>query len=117
MSYTPTNWENLPSTNTPINATNLNNIETGLDNLQDLIIYRDVDISVTTIQDGFAQSSITPPAITGYTLLSASIINNGFSYRPVASITTFSTSNIGVTTYSNTAATVTIRVRILYIKS
>lgn len=30
MSYTKTTWENLPSTNTPINATNLNKIENGI---------------------------------------------------------------------------------------
>ena len=30
MAYTKTNWENLPSTNTPVNATNLNKIETGI---------------------------------------------------------------------------------------
>ena len=30
MAYTKTNWENSPSTNTPINATNLNKIENEL---------------------------------------------------------------------------------------
>jgi len=30
MAYTTTNWENLPSTNTPINETNLNKIENGV---------------------------------------------------------------------------------------
>ena len=30
MTYTKTVWEDLPSTNTPINATNLNNIESGV---------------------------------------------------------------------------------------
>lgn len=30
MSYTKTNWENSPSTKTPLNAENLNNIETGV---------------------------------------------------------------------------------------
>ena len=33
MAYTKTNWENLPSTNTPVNATNLNKIETQLGNV------------------------------------------------------------------------------------
>lgn len=32
MSYTKTNWENLPSTNTPLNASNLNKIESELVN-------------------------------------------------------------------------------------
>lgn len=33
MSYNKTIWKNLPSTNTPINKTNLNKIENELDNL------------------------------------------------------------------------------------
>lgn len=31
MAYTKTNWENSPSTNTPISAANLNNIEDGVE--------------------------------------------------------------------------------------
>lgn len=31
MAYSKTNWENLPSTNTPINQTNLNKIENELE--------------------------------------------------------------------------------------
>ena len=34
MAYTKTNWENLPSTNTPLNANNLNKIENELINLE-----------------------------------------------------------------------------------
>ena len=30
MAYTKTNWQNLPNTTTPVNATNLNHIETGI---------------------------------------------------------------------------------------
>ena len=30
MSYSKTNWQNLPNTSTPINATNLNKMETGI---------------------------------------------------------------------------------------
>lgn len=37
--YVKTNWENLPSTNTPINATNLNKIETELETLDNYSIY------------------------------------------------------------------------------
>lgn len=32
MSYTRVNWENLPSTNTPVNATNLNKMDAGIAN-------------------------------------------------------------------------------------
>jgi hypothetical protein len=35
MSYTKTNWENSPSTKTPLNAENLNNIETGVSALHE----------------------------------------------------------------------------------
>lgn len=33
MSYIKTEWENLPSTNTAVNARNLNNIENGIEDL------------------------------------------------------------------------------------
>lgn len=33
MSYTRVNWENLPSTNTPLNATNLNKMDKGIADL------------------------------------------------------------------------------------
>lgn len=37
MSYTRINWENTPSTNTPLNADNLNNMDAALANLDNLI--------------------------------------------------------------------------------
>lgn len=39
MSYTKTNWQDLPNTTTPINATNLNKIETELETLDNYSIY------------------------------------------------------------------------------
>lgn len=33
MAYTRVNWENLPSTNTPLNATNLNKMDAGIASL------------------------------------------------------------------------------------
>lgn len=33
MAYTRVNWENLPSTNTPVNAENLNKMDAGIANL------------------------------------------------------------------------------------
>ena len=33
MAYTRVNWENLPSTNTPVNATNLNKMDAGIKDL------------------------------------------------------------------------------------
>ncbi|HGJ5875013.1 MAG TPA: hypothetical protein ACHBY4_15005 [Arsenophonus apicola] len=37
MSYTKTNWENSPSTKTPLNAENLNNIEAGVSALHEAL--------------------------------------------------------------------------------
>lgn len=39
MAYERTNWKDSPSTDTPITASNLNNIESGIVNLQPYIIY------------------------------------------------------------------------------
>lgn len=36
-SYTKTVWQDLPNTTTPVNATNLNNIENGIENLENEI--------------------------------------------------------------------------------
>ena len=38
MAYTKTTWENLPSTNTPVNATNLNKIENGIKENDDKLL-------------------------------------------------------------------------------
>jgi hypothetical protein len=57
MSYTKTNWENLPSTNTPINATNLNKIEQGIkDNADDITLLKPV---VLYANETGSNSSIT----------------------------------------------------------
>ncbi|WP_334472582.1 hypothetical protein [Arsenophonus sp. PmNCSU2021_1] len=37
MSYTKTNWENSPSTKIPLNAENMNNIETGVSALHEAL--------------------------------------------------------------------------------
>lgn len=37
MAYTPTKWENSPSTNTPVNADNLNKLEQGVKDLHDAL--------------------------------------------------------------------------------
>lgn len=37
MAYTKTVWENLPSTNTPINANNLNKIEDGIEDIEEQV--------------------------------------------------------------------------------
>ena len=37
MTYVPTKWENSPSTNTPLNADNLNKLEQGVKDLHDAL--------------------------------------------------------------------------------
>lgn len=37
MTYTPTKWEDLPSTNTPLNADNMNKLEQGVKALHDAL--------------------------------------------------------------------------------
>ena len=37
MAYTPTNWENSPSTSTPLNADNLNKLEQAVKALHDAL--------------------------------------------------------------------------------
>lgn len=48
MAYNKTTWENLPSTNTPITASNLNNIENEVKFLDDNTIYDNTEKVVGT---------------------------------------------------------------------
>ena len=50
MAYSKTTWENLPSTNTPLNATNLNKIETELDKLDPSTAYTQATGKYTTAE-------------------------------------------------------------------
>lgn len=49
MSYIKTNWQNKPNQSTPINATNLNNIENGISNTYPVILYDNDEGSSSTI--------------------------------------------------------------------
>ena len=49
MSYIKTNWQNKPNQSTPINATNLNNIENGISNTYPVILYDNDEGSISTI--------------------------------------------------------------------
>ena len=52
MAYSKTNWENLPSINTPLNQTNLNKIENELEKLDKLSIYSTEEVKIGTWIDG-----------------------------------------------------------------
>jgi hypothetical protein len=51
MAYTRVNWEDLPSTNTPINATNLNKMDKGIKDLEGEIPTNDHLVKVSTEVD------------------------------------------------------------------
>lgn len=52
--YQRTNWENTPSTATPINEANLNNIEEGIDSLDDRIIEIEQEISAVECETKYS---------------------------------------------------------------
>lgn len=64
MAYTPTVWENDPSTDTPIDATNLNHLETGVDDAHAAI---DAHLVDTTNVHGIADTAIIAATTAVYT--------------------------------------------------
>jgi hypothetical protein len=71
MPYVPTNWQNTPSTATPIDATNLNKLET-----QYGVVADDIFSGATTV-DGALDSRY--PAVEGDTGWVTITTNGGFS--------------------------------------
>ena len=57
--YTKTNWVNSPSTSTPINQTNLNNIESGIDTNDDRIVAMSNTLDTATNDIGTLQGDVT----------------------------------------------------------
>jgi len=86
MSYTKTNWENLPSTNTPINATNLNKIEQGIKDNSD-----DIDLLKGTVLYNNASGT------TGNITTLNDNINN-YNYFEIISYVVYSGTNVYTTT-------------------
>jgi len=52
MAYERVNWENLPSTNTPVNADNLNKMDKGIANADKLSTYSTSETKIGTWIDG-----------------------------------------------------------------
>ena len=52
MAYERVNWENLPSTNTPVNADNLNKMDEGIANADKLSTYSTNEIRIGTWING-----------------------------------------------------------------
>ena len=69
MAYTKTTWENLPSTNTPVNATNLNKIENGIKENDEKLLGNkpmgDVIVDSIRTKNMFDKSTIVAGDITG----------------------------------------------------
>ena len=59
--YTRTNWKNEPDTDTPLNASNLNNIETGLDEIDNRVVSLDTTkANKTDVATAIVDVSLTP---------------------------------------------------------
>lgn len=74
------NFENLPSTNTPINATNLNQLQTNVENaIGDLIKYQDFTSESFAVTSGTSyQGSIQVIVPDGYEYLTHSFYNGAY---------------------------------------
>lgn len=101
MAYNKTNWENLPSTSTPVNATNLNKIENGIkdslipekQNLTNIKIRRLGNIIIVNILGSFSftvasgtakvigtiPEGYRPPTLVGTPVIGKT---TGFTYLP-----------------------------------
>jgi hypothetical protein len=96
MSYTKTVWENLPSTNTPVNATNLNKIENQLEtNTSDLSILKGKIVD-SGFKSTVSQFTYNLEGLRIY-LLTIATVGNGNVYDPYTYIivTGASSSNAG----------------------
>lgn len=91
MAYTRINWKNKPSTDTPINATNLNAMDLGIDNLENatncLIATATVDgdykVNIAnTLDTNMILNIIFPAAMTSASNARLSI-DNGTTYKNV----------------------------------
>ena len=95
MSYTPQTWEDLPSTNTPITASRLNHIESGISandtaisNLEGLIEYSNNFLKIGEV--GIAWGSFN-----------TAISSNSKTIKSITLPTTFSNTDYSVSVTSN----------------
>jgi hypothetical protein len=117
--YTPTEWKNAPDhKTTPINATNLNNIETGIENAySDILEVRDDFTNIVetgasasqTISKGtyfYLEGTLVRAKVdiasgatftlnTNYEVVTAGALNQGKTYRTYRGTVTFVTGNGG----------------------
>jgi hypothetical protein len=83
----------------------------------DLIKTQTVQISLTTIANGFVYNSASFSIPTGYEVLTATIIGNGYLSEVISNIISLGTSNVVINAFSNAVKNTTITIKIIYIKS
>ena len=101
MSYVKTNWEDLPSTNTPINATRLNNIENGIKGNEESI--NNLSSSLSTVATSGSYDDLTnKPTIPTVNNATLTIQKNGANVETfTANASSNKTANITVPTKTN----------------
>lgn len=77
--YTRVNFENYPSTNTPLNATNLNKVDKGIDDLDDLLVTARNNIETL-------QSNATTDEANILALQGSVAALNGFTFYPAGEV-------------------------------
>ena len=77
--YTRVNFENYPSTNTPLNATNLNKVDKGIDDIDDLLVTARNNIETL-------QSNATTDEANILALQGSVAALNGFTFYPAGEV-------------------------------
>lgn len=94
----------------------LPNYEKEYNEVNQLIIFEDVNISVTTKAGDFVYKSGTFSVPDGYKVLTASIIDNGYVSEMITSIIALQNTSVAVNAYCKNVQTRTVVVRVLFIK-
>ncbi|MEE0929581.1 MAG: hypothetical protein UIM53_01115 [Acutalibacteraceae bacterium] len=94
----------------------LPNYEKEYNESNQLIIFEDVNISITTKAGDYVWKSATFSVPAGYKFLSASIIDNGYTSEMVTSIISLKNTSVAVNAYCKSVQTRTVVVRVLFIK-
>lgn len=94
----------------------LPNYEKEYNESNQLIIFEDVNISVTTKAGDYVWKSATFSVPAGYKVLSASIIDNDYVSEMVTSIIALRNNTVAVNAYCKNAKTHPVVVRVLFIK-
>ena len=106
MAYTKTNWQALPSTTTPINPTNLNNIENGIKTNDDKLL------GTATAGNMVVNSIRTKNIFGNYSIINGYLFDTRMSIRTIVSDRLAFISCQPSTTYTITRSVVTSSFRV-----